>query len=542
METTNFQIFQKENSNNDFKEEFNIIKNNLVYNIKLLLENTGNSERIKIIISSIINNKFQIYEVYLDQYPDIGKLDNYLRTYQNLIGQIKNENIEIIHENNNEEFILIKLDINHGVKTIKLLPSNKNNEIKYNELIKNYKSLEENYIQIKKAEKKTQKKMESEDEDDIIKNYSDFDEDDNNIDNNVLNNNFDNYNKKTTFENSDKNHIILNTSSNIWCMLNLNKIPDELDEQSLNLNLVAIGFSMYKIIIIDLNKMSIYQEIKTSSTVYSLAQFKGDSKYLICSLSNGQVIIYILKDNKFETHQILEKPEEMKSGEINKVIILSNGYLATAERGSLSIWKPKLDNEQKKFEFFKEIITNNDTCHLLEVNTQVFACAVRVSNIINVYKNDGNEYPLLGSIENAFSHGSNSNGMAAINDNTFCSGGENCYIYVVSIDPVQVIQKIKLLEKGNWGLVKFIYKSSDGFIFTSLGDGIIQYKIIKDENDNFIKLEKFDIIEDGVGNNAIALTEEGKIFYLQNRLNNLQDPDNSYEDDKTNLFLTEYKK
>ena len=32
--------------------------------------------------------------------------------------------------------------------------------------------------------------MESEDEDDIIKNYSDFDEDDNNIDNNVLNNNF----------------------------------------------------------------------------------------------------------------------------------------------------------------------------------------------------------------------------------------------------------------------------------------------------------------------------------------------------------------
>ena len=232
----------------------------------------------------------------------------------------------------------------------------------------------------------------------------------------------------------------------------------------------------------------------------------------------------------------------MKSGEINKVIILTNGYLATAERGSLSIWKPKLDNEQKKFEFFKEIITNNDTCHLLEVNPQVFACAILGSNTINVYKNVGNEYPLLGTIDNVFSHGSNSNGMAAINDNIFCSGGENGYIYVVSIYPLQVIQKIKLLEKGNWGLVKFICKSIDGFIFTSVGDGIIQYKIIKDEDDNFINLEKFDIIEDGVENNAIVLTEEGKIFYKQKRLNNLGDLAIIIEIDKTNLFLTEYKK
>ena len=546
MGSTNSQNFPKEIFNKALKKEFNIIKNNLVYNIKLNLEKTNNSEKIKIIISFVMNNKFQIYEVYLDQCPEIGKNENYMQSYQNLIDQIKNENIEIIHDKVKEEFILLKLDLNHGIKTIKLLPSVKNNEIKYNELIKNYKSLEENYIQIKKAGKNNQKKIESEDEqDDIIDNVSDSDYTNNNI--NAINNfaytDIDNnYNNKTTFEISDKNHIILNTSSNIWCMLNLNKILDELNEPSLNLNLVAIGFSMYKIIIIDLNKMSIYQEIKTPSTVYSLAQFKEDPNYLICSLSNGQVIIYKLKDNKFEEYQILEKPEEMQNSEINKVITLSNGYLATAERGSLSIWKPKLDNEQKKFEFFKEIITNNDTCHLLEVNTQVFACAVRVSNIINVYKNDGNEYPLLGTIEHAFSHGSNSNGMAAINDNIFCSGGEKGYIYVVSIDPVQVIQKIKLLEKSNWGLVNFIYKSIDGFIFTSVGGGIIQYKIIKDEDDNFIKLENFDIIEDGVENNAIVLTEEGKIFYKQKRLNNLRDLAIIIEIDKTNLFLTEYKK
>ena len=160
MGSTNSQNFPKEIFNNTFKEEFNIIKNNLVYNIKLILEKTNNSEKIKIIISFVMNNKFQIYEVYLDQCPEIGKLENYQKTYQNLIGQIKNENIDIIHDKDKEEFILLKLDINQGIKTIKLLPTNKNDEIKYNELIKNYKSLEENYIQIKKARKNNQRKIE----------------------------------------------------------------------------------------------------------------------------------------------------------------------------------------------------------------------------------------------------------------------------------------------------------------------------------------------------------------------------------------------
>ena len=543
MGTTNSQNYPKENDNNTSNEEFNIIKNNLVYNIKLSLEKKDESETIKVIVSFVINNTFQIYEAYLDQCLEIGKIENYKQNYQNLIEQIKNENIEIIHDSEKDEFILLKLEINQGIKTMKLLPSNKKDEIKFNELIKNYKSLEENYIQIKKAEKNNKKQTEFEDEQDIIDNDSDYDNTNNNI--NIFNNfiNTNNDNSKTTFENSDKNHIILNTNSSIWCMINLNKIPNEQNDPNLNLNLVAIGFSMSKIIIIDLDTMSIYQEIITPRTVYSLAQFKGDPNYLICSLSNGQVIIYKLKDNRYEEHQILEKPENFKKGEINKVITLSNGDLATVDRGSLSIWKPRLEEGEKKFEFFKELITNNDTCHLLEVNPQVFACAVRESNIINVYKNDGNEYPLLGKIENAYSHGSNSNGMAAINDNIFCSGGTDGYIYIVSIEPVQVIQKIMLLESEKWGYVQFINKSNDGFIFTSVGDGIIQYKIINNEDGNFIKLEKFDVIEDGEKNKAIALTEDGKIFYMQKRLNNPQDPDFiDYDYDKTNLFLTEYKK
>jgi len=85
MGSTNSQNFPKEIFNNTLKEEFNIIKNNLVYNIKLILEKTNNSEKIKIIISFVMNNKFQIYEVYLDQCPEIGKNENYMQSYQNLI-------------------------------------------------------------------------------------------------------------------------------------------------------------------------------------------------------------------------------------------------------------------------------------------------------------------------------------------------------------------------------------------------------------------------------------------------------------------------
>ena len=237
-------------------------------------------------------------------------------------------------------------------------------------------------------------------------------------------------------------HIILNKTSQIWCMLKLNEIS--IKQKNEKLNLVALGFSNYKIIIINLKNMKIYQEIGTLSTVYSLAQFKDDSKYLICSLESGQILIYQLNKDKFNQLQILEKPKKINRGEINKIITLSDGNLATAERGALSIWKPKKGKEGI-FEFFKEIITDNDTCQLLEVNPHIFACAIYETKLINIYKNDGNKFPLLGQINNVNSHGNNSNGMAKINDNIFCSGGKNCSIYVISVEPIQVIQTIILL-------------------------------------------------------------------------------------------------
>ena len=83
-------------------------------------------------------------------------------------------------------------------------------------------------------------------------------------------------------------------------MFKLNKIVYKMNNPNLILNLVALGFSNNRIIIIDLDLLKIHQELKTPKIVYSLSQFKAYSNYLICSLSNGQLIIYKLKNNKYK--------------------------------------------------------------------------------------------------------------------------------------------------------------------------------------------------------------------------------------------------
>ncbi len=163
---------------------------------------------------------------------------------------------------------------------------------------------------------------------------------------------------------NNKPNIILNTSSRICCMLKLTNFT----YNNKILNLVEMGFEKNKIIIIiNILRMEVHQRINTQDIVYSLAQFKNDSKYLICSLSDGKMLIFLLKGNKYEKLQILVKPEHLQKGEINKVITLSDGNLVIAERGAISIWKSLLIKRKNKFEFSKEIITENDTCQLLEV-------------------------------------------------------------------------------------------------------------------------------------------------------------------------------
>ena len=354
-----------------------------------------------------------------------------------------------------------------------------------------------------------------------------------------------NTNSSTNFEENDKNisdetfKIVKNNTisfefySSVWAMLKLNKIIYKENNENKELNLAAISFSNGKIIIININTMKIHQELRAQNTPYSLTQFKDDPNYLISSISNGQLIIYILKENKNEQFQVLEKPTNLKKGGFNKVIALSDGNLLSSDRGSLSIWKPKIEEGIKKFEFFKEILTDADTCHLVEVNPQVFACAIHPLKMIKVFRNDGNEYPLLGKIKNVESHGSNSNGMARINDNLFCSGGIYGFIYIVSIEPLQLIQKIYFKE-NTLSIVRFLHRSYDGFIFTSFRGEIIQYKVIYNEDGNFINLEIYNIINDiGDDNQAIFTTDDGKIFYSQKNTN---------RQGSDSFVLTEYKK
>ena len=85
--------------------------------------------------------------------------------------------------------------------------------------------------------------------------------------------------------------------------------------------------------------MKIHQLLKETNTIYSLCQFNNDSKYLMCSLLSGFITIFKLKGKLYEFIQRIQKPLDIKKGEINKVITLSNGDLASADRGSISIWK-----------------------------------------------------------------------------------------------------------------------------------------------------------------------------------------------------------
>lgn len=316
-------------------------------------------------------------------------------------------------------------------------------------------------------------------------------------------------------------------------MLKLNPINYTEDNKNNILNLAGIGLGNGKIFLINLSTLKIHQEIKTPNTIYSLAQFNNNPNYLLCSLSNGFIIIFKLKNTLYQEIQRLQKPQDLRRGEINKVITLSNGDLASAERKAISIWKQKKNEEGKKieeFEFFKEILTNYDTCQLIEVNPNVFACAIYTSKEIKVFNNDGNDYPLLGAISNVESQGSNSNGMAKISDRIFCSGGKNYYIYIVDINPVQLIQKLKLVNKESLTIISFIHISNNGFLFTSYNNKIIQFKVCKDENNNFIELEEFFTIEDKEeGNSSIITTDEGKIFYQQK------------DNFGINFYLTNYK-
>ena len=235
----------EENDKNISDEIFKIIKGDTIYTIKTALEKNDNSQNIKITISFVLNNIFQIYEVNLDECPEIDKIENYNQTYQKLKRIIKNEKFEIVHEKNNSEYILLKINNDEKIINIKVFPSKTNNENKLNELTQNYISLEKDYIQLKsKSENKNilnnhsmDIENDNEDEDGTI--TPDEDSSNDSMNDNINNNT----NNITPYNNIDENHISFGFYSSVWAMLKLNKIIYKENNENKELNLAAISFS-----------------------------------------------------------------------------------------------------------------------------------------------------------------------------------------------------------------------------------------------------------------------------------------------------------
>ena len=140
----NSQLFPQTNK----EEEFQIIKNNILYNIKLFLDGKDTFQKLKISVSCVLNNAFQIYETYVEKQTWNNK--NLQEIYQNLESIIKLEKFEILHQNFNGQLsLLFQTDINSEKKTFILLPTLTDDKSKLNELTKSYSKLEIEYIKLK---------------------------------------------------------------------------------------------------------------------------------------------------------------------------------------------------------------------------------------------------------------------------------------------------------------------------------------------------------------------------------------------------------
>ena len=326
--------------------------------------------------------------------------------------------------------------------------------------------------------------------------------------------------------NNIKNKIVIKSLENtkyyeIWCMKKLNDI--QIDENQ-KLSLIALGASYREIILINLLNFKVHQIIEDHERdVYSLEQYKDESKYLFSSSEDETINIYELDNNyKYILIQKLRKEANKNGSEINKVIVLSNKLLVSSDHRSITIWKSN-NNEKEKlhYEDYYEIIINEDTCQLLEVNPSLFVATQYRNETFQVYKNDGKTFPLIGELENVGTHGYSSNGLARINDKVVCSASKKVF-YVICVDPLQIIQKIY----NNFFEITYLYITNDNYLYCKQNNNIfIQYKIICDEECNFIELYElgsYYLGEDNWSNDkSILPLDDGRIFFnVENRNSN----------------------
>ena len=332
-----------------------------------------------------------------------------------------------------------------------------------------------------------------------------------------LNGDINNIENKILIKSLDKN-ITEDFYSEIWCMKKLNDIKIS---QNKKIELIAIGSSNHKILLLNTLNFKVYQIIdEHERSVYSLEQYKDDPTYLYSSSNDKNVNIYKLNNNyKYDLIQKLKKSEEKTGGEINKVIILYNKLLVTGDYRSITIWEQNHSNNNKVYyEEIHEVIINRETCQLLEVNPSVFVATQFYVERFQVYKNDGKAFPLLGELLKVKSHGNSSNGLAKINDKIVCSVSKKVF-YIICIEPIEVIQIINI--PWNELAIYYIYVTKENYIYIK-GEyqNIVQYKIIIDEDSNFLELDEIGqyLCEKKHSyEKAILPFYDGRIFFMEEK-------------------------
>ena len=457
------------------------------------------------------------YNHYTELFEDIHPLDEDIKTFKDLSLRIIKDNLEendIINNKENEEEIYNNKIENECIKIKSLFVESFSKDITNYNYINNIN----NIIRCTCLNNSLIKNIKSEIK--YIHNFRLKDDDINNIENKILL-------KSISKENTN------DFNSQTWYIKKLNDIFINSHKK---LELIGIGGSNHKILILNILNFKIYQIINEhKSDVYSLDQYNEDPNFLFSSSGDGKINIYTLNHNnyKYELIQKLKKSDEKRCGEINKVICLSNNLLVSGDHSSITIWKSKNKNKYKKenknkndiyYENIHEIIINRDTCNLLEINPKIFV-AIQYSHggHFQVYKNDDEIlFPLEGELINIQSQGNSSNSLAKINENLVCSAANNNLFYIISIEPLQIIQKIKINSEKNITIF-YIYITKDGYLYCK-GEyqTIIQYKIIYDDENNFVELVEIGKYNNGVHKisyeKAILPFDDGRIFFVEEKV------------------------
>ena len=88
---------------------------------------------------------------------------------------------------------------------------------------------------------------------------------------------------------------------------------------------------------------------------------------------------------------------------------------------------------------------------------------------------------------------------------------------IICVEPVQILQKVKLVNEASLCNISCVSMSNKGFLFASYGENLIQFKIINDEKNNFIELEIYDRNNKyNSQSQAFINTKDDKLFYLTN--------------------------